>query len=156
MNRDILFVVVIFVLVIFGVYIAFFSNGNVSKDSTFSLLQNLEKETKIEFSSVEGKTFIWSIENDGEQIGTKAINGKGITAIGITNNQSEIVKKYFEDNEFKIDSFNIDPQTLSGISGYKKDKQICVIKTTIWKDDQGMPMAVDKLDVDVSCGEINE
>jgi len=119
-------------------------------------LQNLEKETKIEFSSVEAKTFIWSVENDGEQIGTEAVNGKGFVAVGVTNSQSELVKKYFEDNGFKIDSFNIDSQTLSGISGYKKDKQICVIKTTIWKDDQGMPMAIDKLDVDVSCGETKE
>jgi hypothetical protein len=156
MNRDIIFILIVFILVISGVYLAFFSNSNMSKDSAFALLKNLEKETEIEFSSVEPKVFIWSIENDGEQIGTTTVNGKSVTAIGITNSQSEKVKNYFEGNEFKIDSFNIDPSTLSGISGYKKGKQICVIKTTVWKDDQGMPMAIDKLDVDVSCGELNE
>lgn len=156
MNRDILFIIIVFILVIFGVYLAFFPNNNMSKDSTFVLLQNLEKDTQIEFSSVESKTFIWSIENDGEKIGTQAVNGKGVVAIGATNAQSEAVRRYFEDNGFKIDSFNIDAETLSGISGYKKDNQICVITTTIWKDDQGMPMATDKMDISVSCGELGE
>ena len=150
MNRDILFVIIIFILVISGVYLVFFNKESVSIDSSFNILKSLSEQTKVEFSNIEAKTFVWSSNNDGQ----KNIKGKGFTAIGITNDQTDSVKKYFEENGFKLDFFNIDSKTLSGISGYKKDKNACVVKTTIWKDEKGMPMAVDKMDVDVSCGEL--
>jgi len=156
MNRDILFIVIIFILVISGIYLVFFNKEAVTSDSSFNILNNLQKQSGAGFSNIEGKTFSWSFENDGEQMGSVNVPGKGFTAIGVTNDQADSVKKYFGENGFKIDFFNIESSTLSGISGYKKDDSVCVIKTTVWKDEQGMPMAVDKLDIDVSCGELSE
>jgi len=120
-------------------------------DSSFNVLRSLSDTTKVEFSNIESKTFTWSFENDGTHMGSKDIKGKGFTAIGITNDQTDAVKKYFDENGFKIDFFDIDSK-LAGISGYKKDKDVCVVKTSIWKDEKGLPMAIDKLDVDVFCG----
>lgn len=153
MNRDILFIVVIFILVISGIYLVFFNKEAATGDSSFNILKNLEEQTKAGFSNIEGKAFSWSFENN---IGSVNVPGKGFIAIGVTNDQADSVKKYFGENGFKIDFFNIESSTLSGISGYKKDESVCVIKTTVWKDEQGMPMAADKLDVDVSCGELAE
>ena len=134
----------------------FFNKETVSMDSSFNVLKSLNEQTQVGFSNIEGKVFVWNYETDGETTGSVNVSGKGFTAIGITNDQTELVKKYFEENGYKIDFFNISAGTLSGISGYKKDKSICVVATTVWKDEQGMPMAVDKLDVDVSCGELEE
>ncbi|MDD4531477.1 MAG: hypothetical protein PHH21_02090 [Candidatus Pacebacteria bacterium] len=156
MNRDILFILIIFVLVIAGVYLVFFNKATLSNDASFNLLKNLDSQVKVGFSNIEARTFVWNFENEGEETTTQAIAGKGFTAVGITNKETEAVKGYFEENGFKIDFFDIDPETLSGIAGYKKDKDVCVVKTTVWKDDQGMPMAVDKLDTDVSCGQLEE
>lgn len=125
-------------------------------DSSFNILKSLDQQTQVGFSNVEVKTFTWSFENDGAHMGSSEVKGKGFTAIGITNSQTDAVKKYFEENGYKIDFFDIDSKTLSGISGYKKDKSVCVVRTTVWKDEQGLPMAVDKLDVDVSCGELKD
>ena len=156
MNRDILFIIIVFILVISGVYLVFFNKETISMDSSFNILKSLDNQTKVGFSNIEAKTFVWSFEGEGENMDSVNVPGKGFVAIGITNEQTDAVKKYFEENGFKIDFFNIDSSTLSGISGYRKDRSACVVVTTIWKDEQGMPMAVDKLDVDVSCGELEE
>ena len=155
MNRDILFILIIFVLVIAGVYMVFFNKATLSNDASFNLLKNLDSQVKVGFSNIEARTFVWNFENEGEETTTRTIAGKGFTAVGIANKETEAVKGYFEENGFKIDFFDID-ETLSGIAGYKKDKDVCVVKTTVWKDDKGMPMAVDKLDTDVSCGQLEE
>ena len=156
MNRDILFIFIIFILVIAGVYLVFFSKATLSSDNAFNLLKSLDSQVKVGFSNIEARTFVWNFENEGEEATFRTIAGKGFTAVGITNNETEAVKGYFEENGFKIDFFDIDPETLSGIAGYKKDNDVCVVKTTIWKDDQGMPMTTDKLDTDVSCGRLEE
>jgi hypothetical protein len=153
MNRDILFIIIIFILVISGIYFVFF-NDAVSDDSSFGILKNLNEQTGINFSNISRNDFVWIFENDGKQSGSRTIIGKGFSASGVSNENIDLVKKYFEENGFKVDFFNIDSSTLSGISGYKKDKAVCVLKTTIWKDEQGMPMAINKLDISVSCGEL--
>lgn len=156
MNRDILFVLIIFVLVIAGVYLVFFNKATLSNDVSFNILKNLDSQVKVGFSNIEARTFIWNFEEEGKETTSQSIAGKGFTAVGIANKEVEAVKGYFEENGFKIDFFDIDSKTLSGISGYKKDKDVCVVKTTIWKDEQGMPMATDKFDTDVSCGQLEE
>lgn len=156
MNRDILFVLIIFILVITGVYLVFFNKATVSNDASFNALKNLDSQIKVGFSNIEARTFVWNFEEEGKETVSQGIAGKGFTAVGISNKEVEAVKGYFEENGFKIDFFDIDQKTLSGISGYKKDKDVCVVKTTIWKDEQGMPMAADKFDIDVSCGQLEE
>ncbi|MFA5714640.1 MAG: hypothetical protein WC998_02785 [Candidatus Paceibacterota bacterium] len=154
MNRDILFIVIIFILVISGIYFVFFSKG--ADDPSFGTLRSLSEQTGIKFSNISVNNFTWIFETDGEQSGSKTIVGKGFSASGASNKDIDSVKKYFEENGFKVESFNVDPSTLSGNSGYKKEKAVCVLKTTIWKDEQGMPMASDKFDVSVSCGELEQ
>lgn len=154
MNRDILFIFIVFVLVIAGVYLVFFNKATLSNDVPFNILKNLDSQVKVGFSNIEARTFIWNFEEEGKETTSQSIAGKGFTAVGISNREVEAVKGYFEENGFKIDFFDIDQKTLSGISGYKKDKDVCVVKTTIWKDEQGMPMAADKFDTDVSCGQL--
>jgi hypothetical protein len=156
MNRDILFIAIVFILVISGVYLVVFNKETINSDSSFNVLKSLNEQTQAGFSNIEGRVFVWNYETDGETTGSVNVSGKGFTAIGITNDQAGMVKKYFEENGYKIDFFNISAGTLSGVSGYKKDGSVCVVTTTIWKDEQGMPRAVDKLDVDVSCGELEE
>ncbi len=153
MNRNILFIFIIFAIVVAGAYFVFLykpgTNEALTKDASFAILSDIKKQTKISFSDISGKTFSWNIEGE-DAIVSIAVPGKGFGASGITNDDADKIGQYLEGNGFKLDFFNIGDGTLSGISGYKKGSDVCVIETTVEDN------AVDKLDVNVSCGELTE
>lgn len=150
MNKDILFIIVIFALVVFGVYLVFFTKEDIS----LSILSDLKQSTGIEFSSVEVANFIWNVEDKEGFASPLTIFGKKINAIGISNEEGYRISSYFEDKGFKMDFFNIADGTFVGITGYKKDNNVCVFHRAIQADAEGMPIAADKIDVSISCGEL--
>lgn len=143
MNKDILFIIVIFILIILGIYFVFI-NGGLSDNSAFNILNSLEQETKIDFSSIKEDSFTYKFES-GDQ---SNVSGFGFYALSVNNDSSDAIRKYFEDNEFKIDFFEIE-NDLSGISYYSKDKDACIIKTTVL-----MEGALNELNVNVICGKL--
>ncbi|MFA5432280.1 MAG: hypothetical protein WC319_05340 [Candidatus Paceibacterota bacterium] len=145
MNKDILFIITVFGLIILSIYFVFI-NGGLSANPAFNLLNGIKQDTQIEFSNIKEEKFTYKFEN-GEQ---SVINGMNFSAINITNDSSDAVRKYFEDNGFKIDFFEM--VDLSGISYYSREKNACMIKISILADDQGLPQAANKLNVNVSCG----
>ena len=153
MNRNILFIFIIFAIVVAGAYFVFLykpgANETLTKDASFVILNDLKKQTKMGFSDISGKTFSWNIESE-DAIGSTAVPGKGFGASGISNDDADKIRQYFEDDGFKIDFFNAGNGTLSGISGYRKGSDVCVIETTAEDN------APDKLNVNVSCGELTE
>ncbi len=153
MNRNILFIFIIFALVVGGLYLIFFykpgANGTLTKDASFVILNNLEKQTKIGFSDISGKAFSWNVDN-GDTVDSTIIPGKGFSASGITNDDTDKISQYFLNSGFMIDFSNVGEGTLSGVSGYKKGNDICVIETAVETN------VADKLDVSVSCGELIE
>jgi hypothetical protein len=150
MNKDILFIVTIFILVILGVYFVFI-NGGLSTNPAFNILNTLKQDTKIEFSNIQKTNFTYKFES-GDQ---SDISGMGFSALNISNDSSDAVGQYFVDNGFKIDFFEMDSD-LAGISYYSKEKDACMIKTAVLKDEQGLPAAGNKLNVSVSCGELTK
>ena len=146
MNKDILFIVTVFILIILGIYFVFI-NGGLSTNPTFNILNSIKQDTKVNFSSIQKEDFQYKYKS-GENVN---IAGMGFSVENITNDQSDSVRKYFEDNGFKIDFFEMGSD-LSGISYYSKDKNACRIKISILTDEQGLPQAVNKLNVGVVCG----
>jgi hypothetical protein len=144
MNKDILFIIVIFILVILGIYFVFI-NGGLSDNHAFNILNGLEQETQIDFSSIKEDNFTYKFES-GDQ---SNVSGYGFYALGVNNESSDAIRKYFDDNEFKIDFFEIE-NDLSGISYCSKGKDACIIKTTVLMDGE----ALNKLSVNVVCGEL--
>jgi len=150
MNKDILFIVTVFILIILGIYFVFI-NGGLSTNPAFNILNSIKQDTKIDFSSIQKENFQYKYES-GENVN---IAGMGFSAQNITNDASDSVRKYFEDNGFGIDFFEMGSD-LSGISYYSKDKNVCMIKISMLADEQGLPQAVNKLNVSVSCGELKK
>lgn len=150
MNKDILFIVTIFVLIILGIYFVFI-NGGLSTNPAFNLLNSIKQDTQINFSSIKEEKFTYKFENRD----LSDINGMGFSALNITNDASDAVRKYFEDNGFKIDFFEMGAD-LAGISYYSKEKDACMIKTSVLTDDKGLPQAVNKLNVSIACGELKK
>ncbi|MFA5729984.1 MAG: hypothetical protein WC938_02045 [Candidatus Paceibacterota bacterium] len=144
MNKDILFIIVIFILVVLGIYFVFI-NGGLSDNHAFNILNGLEQETQIDFSSIKEDNFTYKFES-GDQ---SNVSGYGFYALGVNNESSDAIRKYFDDNEFKIDFFEIE-NDLSGISYCSKGKDACIIKTTVLMDGE----ALNKLSVNVVCGEL--
>jgi flagellar basal body-associated protein FliL len=56
MNKDILFIIVIFILVILGIYFVFFSGG-ISMNPAFNTLNNIKSDAQIDFSSIQKYDF---------------------------------------------------------------------------------------------------
>ena len=148
MNKDILFIIVIFILIILGIYFVFLSGGT-SMSPAFNTLSNIKSDTQIDFSSIQKKNFIYKFESGDNQ----NISGMGFFVFGITNDSADKVIKYFEDNGFKIDFFETS-DNLSGIAYCSKGKDVCMLETFVLKDEQGLPQASNKLSVDISCGEL--
>jgi phosphoglycerol transferase MdoB-like AlkP superfamily enzyme len=146
MNKDILFIATVFILVILAIYFVFI-NGGLSANPAFNLLNSIKQDTQIDFSNIKEQQFTYKYESGDNQ----EIKGMGYVALNITNDQSDAVRKYFEDNGFKIDFFEMGTD-LSGISYYSREKNACMIKISILTDEQGLPQAVNKLNVAVSCG----
>jgi len=146
MNKDILFIITIFVLIILAIYFVFI-NGGLSANPTFNLLNSIKQDTKISFSNIKEQQFTYKYESGDNQ----EIEGMGYMAFNITNDQSGAVGKYLEDNGFKIDFFETGTD-LSGISYYSREKNACMIKISILTDEAGLPQTVNKLNIAVSCG----
>jgi len=148
MNKDILFIFTIFILIILGIYFVFI-NGGLSSNPAFNILNGLKQDTQISFSNIKEENFTYKFES-GDQ---SEIDGMGFLALNINNDQSDLARKYFEDNGFKIDFFEMGSD-LSGISYHSKDKDACMIKISVLIDEQGLPQATNKLNINVSCGEL--
>lgn len=146
MNKDILFIVAIFILIILGIYFVFF-NGGISTSPVLNILNSLKQETGIDFSNIEKKDFVYKFES-GDQ---SDISGAGFYALNVGNEATDAIRKYFEDNGFKIDFFETGDD-LSGISYHSKDKNACLIKTTVLLEESSG--SSNKLNASVFCGEL--
>jgi hypothetical protein len=144
MNKDILFIIVIFILIILGIYFVFI-NGGLSDNPAFNILNGLKQETQIDFSSIKEDNFTYKFES-GDQ---SNVSGYGFYALSISNESSDAISKYFDDNGFRIDFFEIEDDS-SGISYCSKDNDACMIKTTVLIDEE----VLNKLNVNVVCGEL--
>ncbi len=148
MNKDILFIFTIFILIILGVYFVFI-NGGLSDNPVFNNLNSLKQTTQIEFSNIKENNFVYKFEN-GDQLN---ISGMGFHALNISNESSDAISKYFEDNGFNMDYFEI--SGLSGISYYSKNKDACIVKTSVLIDENGLPQEnSNKLNANIFCGEL--
>lgn len=148
MNKDILFIFIIFILIILGVYFVFIDNG-LSNNSAFNNLNGLKKTTQIEFSNIKKDSFVYKFEN-GDQLN---VSGVTFYALNISNESSDAISKYFEDNGFNMDYFEIND--LSGISYYSKNNDACIIKTSVLIDENGLPQQnSNKLNANVFCGKL--
>jgi len=114
MNKDILFIIVIFLLIILGTYFVFF-RGGISMNPSFNILNSIKSDTQIDSSNIQKKDFVYKFESGNNQ----NLKGMGFSAIQINNDSADKARKYFEDNGFKIDFFEMGSD-LSGIAYYSK------------------------------------
>lgn len=143
MNKDILFIIIVFVLIILGVYFVFFSGG-LSNNPAFNTLNAIKTETGIGFSAIFEKSFTYKYES-GDNVD---IAGMGFSAYSISTEESDKIRSYFEDNGFAIDYFEMGSD-MAGISYYSKEKTACVFRLLVLLNEGE---TAGKLNTDISCG----
>jgi hypothetical protein len=146
MNKDLLFIITVFILIILGVYFVFF-NGGLSNNLAFVTLNAIKHETGISFSKIEEKAFTYKYES-GEKMD---IVGMGFSGLDISNDSADKIRESFAGNGFIIDFFETGSD-LSGTSYYSKDKAVCIFKLLILINETGNPEATSKFNADISCG----
>lgn len=130
------------------------------KDEIISLLTELKNQTKINFSDIKDVEFEWMLEQ-----GSQIIQGKGIEATRISDDEFSAIRDFFADKDFEADFYNIAAGTISGVVGYKlastgeaggKGSIVChyIGGVTGYKEAEGewIPPEPDLKDVEVRCG----
>ena len=161
--------IIIIIIVIIGV-VWWLSTKQESpqeeEDVIVSLLENLKQETKIDFSEIQDIEFKWIVNVD-PQIKEETVTGKGFEANVVPSEQYDSIHPFFIENGFKTDVYNHTAGTISGSTGYKKDKTICTVSggLTGYKEAEGQPASpvggwipqeTDKNDVDTCPPELTQ
>jgi hypothetical protein len=128
-------------------------------DEISNFLEDLEQETGIDFSEIENVEFNWVVKVEPETT-EETVAGKGFEAKRIPSEQFDSIHPFFTDNGFKTDVYNIAAGTISGLTGYKKDKNVCTVAggLTGYKEatSQWIPPETDKWDITVKCGKVEK
>ena len=129
------------------------------KGEVLILLENIEQETGIDFSEIQDVEFKWIVKVDPE-IAEEIVTGKGFEVEKISSEQYDSIHPFFIDNGFETDIYNFAAGTISGLTGYKKDKAVCTVAggLTGYKEAEGqwIPPETDKWDVTVKCGKLEK
>jgi|GEM_PF-1416985 len=128
------------------------------KDAISELLENLEKETGMNFSAIQPTEFKWIVKVD-PKVEEVAIQGKEFEAKRISAEQYESIGSFFVGIGFEVDLYNIADGTVSELVGYKKDQIVCTVAggATGYKEAEGqwIPPEPNIKDVEVKCGKGN-
>jgi len=136
-------------------------NGSecVSLDETSVLLEDLEQATGIDFSEIQDVEFKWVVNVD-PQIKEETVAGKGFEVNVIPSEQFDKVHQFLIDNGFKTDVYNLAAGTISGLTGYIKNKTVCTVAggLTGYKEAEGqwIPTDTDNWDITVKCGKVKK
>lgn len=145
--KNILVVIFSLILIATLAYL-FYSMSQAKKDEAYYILKDIETKTGLNLKINEKKeTFYYK----ADLIDIK-VDGRSFEKRIITNEESDLIRQYFETEGWELTDFKIDPITYAGISDYKKDDQYCIVKIGITLDDEGMPVPEDKLNFELSCG----
>ena len=127
------------------------------QEEVFNLLTELKDSTGIKFSGMQDVEFKWIVKVDPE-IAEETVAGKGFEVERISSEQADSIHPFFIDNGFKTDVYNFAAGTISGLTGYKKDKAVCAVARglTGYKEAEGqwIPPESDKWDITIECGKL--
>ena len=129
----------------------------VSLDNVSALLEDLERETNIDFSNIESIEFRWAVRID-PKVQEINIQGEGFNVERISDEQYRNIESFLKNRGFEIDVYNMAAGTISGLTGYQKDQLVCIVigGATGYKEAEGQwtPPEPDKKDVEVRCGKL--
>jgi len=137
----------------------YFTQPTETEDEIILLLKNLKQETGIDFSEIEDVEFKWIVKVD-PKIAEETVAGKGFEANIVSSEQFDTIHPFLISKGFETDVYNLAAGTISGLTGYLKDKTVCTVAggLTGYKeaDGQWIPLDTDHWDITVKCGHVEK
>ena len=157
MSKTLITIIIVIIIIGAGywLYQSTMTPKEETKDEVSILLESLEQETEIDFSEIRDVEFRWIVGVDQETT-EKTVAGKGFEANRILSEQFDSIHSFFTDNGFGVDIYNVAAGTVSGLTGYKKDKIVCTVTGGLTGSEeaegQWIPPETDRWDITVKCG----
>lgn len=123
-------IIVILILIIVG--FIFLKNNNFKNDpesSVATFLNLIKKETEINFSNPKKTSLNWLVNAEDGNIIPVAKEAEGMSAKNITFEEQGKIDRFFTDNGFEIDLYNVADGPEGSISGYRKNKMYCIVRS---------------------------
>ncbi|MFA5013432.1 MAG: hypothetical protein WC520_02595 [Candidatus Paceibacterota bacterium] len=125
---------------------------SIYENYPYQTLKELKLQSGINFSETKRTKFVWQSLSEG--ILPVTITGYTFDKTIITNDQSDKIREMFEQGGFALQFFDVDINSFAGISGYRKDDTVCMIKSGPTKDANNELVAEDKLNFEIYCGRL--
>ncbi len=119
------------------------------------LLFNLKQETGLDFSEISLINFQWNAIDQKENIIEKTVKGKRIELKDVSAVDKTRVEKYFEENGFVVDRYNLADGVVGSLAGYKRDHLICQISGLMRLNEEGLPDGNEIMDLAVNCAQVD-
>ena len=98
--------------------------GEKKQELSFNLLNNLKQKSGTNFSSITDTVLIWTVA-ENKNIKEKTINGLQIKADD--SGKTDGLKKYFQQQGFSLNKYNVAEGMIAGATGFQKDNLVCLI-----------------------------
>lgn len=107
---------------------------------------------------MEELVFEWKVDCENSFEEAKNYKGMAINADAM-DNQNDWIQAYFEAEGFVVNACNVSAGVVGSVTGYTKDKLVCVVMETITGFAQELEQGIttpssDKSDVKVRCAEV--
>ena len=156
-SKGILLLVIILIIVVAGAWWLLSGEESLEVDTELdtpeTVLSALGSKTGFVFGEQKETSIQWMVEENG-QAQTLSFAGNGFEVKGVSSDDQKIVERFFADNGFTVDQYNIADGTVSGLIGYAKDDIACTVTSKMWLDEEGLPLEDDKNDVEVRCAKM--
>jgi len=113
-----------------------------AKAEVVLILDNLEKDSEIDFSEMDGFRKNWKVGENKETI----LEGRSFSAQNITSKEYQKIDSFFKNNNFQKDNYNKPVDPTVQFDGYVKEHIAC---EAVYKESGDN---TDKLTVTVGCG----
>jgi hypothetical protein len=100
----------------------------VEVDAAYDLLEQIEKETGITFSSIRNRELPWRMGGVANSIINMMISGKTFSQIDLTEEERDSIYFFFTENDWLSESYIADMENIGRVRGYEKEGLICLIE----------------------------
>lgn len=122
-------------------------------NQTLGVLEPLKDAVPFDFSEVQSDSLVWNYLQD-DQIKSIILDGDMIEIRGADVQAAE-VNKYFEDNGFQQDLYNLADGVYVGQVGFQKDNIVCTMVSGISLPEPGAESNNLMSDITVRCALFN-
>ena len=122
----------------------------VDIDAAYELLEQIETETDINFTTIRNRELPWRMGGEDNTIVDMMLSGKTFSQVNLTEEQRDSIYFFFTENDWLSETYIADMENIGRVRGYQKEGMICLIEKGAFNE--GDIRAYDDSGMIVSCG----